>query len=159
MKTFIFETIVYLSDTNAFQNAYFARYFDWQGSAREEFLRQTCSDIKSLMQSGIIIKTLEASMQYKKDAYLFDQIVIEVKPFNVNLASYELSFIFRNKKSNEIIGIGHEKIAYMNTKGRFVPIPFEIIEKGLDYLENKKDIMKAQFLIKAKHIYKKLTRT
>lgn len=159
MKTFIYETTVYLSDTNAFQNAYFARYFDWQGSAREEFLHQTCSDIKALMQSGIIIKTLEASMQYKKDAYLFDHLAIEVKPFNVNLASYELNFIFRNKKTNEIIGIGHEKVAYMNKKGKFIPIPFEIIEKGFEYLENKRDILKAQFLLKAKHLYNKITRT
>ena len=38
-KLFIYERRIYLSDTNSFQNVYFAKYYEFLGEAREELLR------------------------------------------------------------------------------------------------------------------------
>lgn len=58
-KEFNFSKTVYLSDTNMEGNVYFARYFNWQGEAREEFYRQHYP--LHLLQSGLKLITVNAT--------------------------------------------------------------------------------------------------
>ena len=122
-EKFVFQKIVYLTDTNAEGNTYFARYFDWQGMAREEFLRKNVPEHKAIAQYGIRIITTNAWMVYQSESVLFDEIEIEVNTANVKPMSLELVFTFTNKTSGKSLGRGGEKLAFASKEGELIPIP------------------------------------
>lgn len=43
-KTFHHVMDIYLKDSNAFMNTYFARYFEWQGVCRERWFHECIHD-------------------------------------------------------------------------------------------------------------------
>ena len=133
-KTFFFEKTVYLTDTNAEGNVYFARYFDWQGMAREEFFSANVPDHLEILKSGTRLITVNAWMGYKKAAYLFDKIVIQVETSELRRMSLDLNFTFKNKASNEILGFGGEKLAFSNVDGALIPVPSSIAANARYFL-------------------------
>ena len=127
-KEFMFEKTIYLTDTNIFGNAYFARYFDWQGMAREEFFRQVMGDNNKIFQSGIKLVTIEASIRYRNEVTLFDEVIIKVKPDNVRIATFDLIFIYLNKKTDQLVAEGKQKIGFVDSNNKAIPIPKELKE-------------------------------
>lgn len=127
-KEFIFEKTVYLTDTNIFGNAYFARYFDWQGMAREEFFKQIIHDGIQFFQSGIKFVTIEASVKYRFEVTLFDKLIIKVRPENIKTTTFDLIFTYIKKETNQIIAEGKEKIGFVDSSGKVIPIPKELRE-------------------------------
>ena len=125
-KEFIFELVVYLKDTNLFGNAYFASYFDWQGKAREEFFRKIIGGEKSFLTTGIKLVTIEASMQYKKEVTLFDEVQVRLRVDNIKVATFELFFTYINKKTSDIIATGKQKIGFADSSYNVIPIPEEM---------------------------------
>lgn len=136
-KVFVYKKTVYLSDTNAEGNVYFARYFDWQGVAREEFYRQHFPI--SVWQSGIKLITVNAQTEYKHEAFLFDEILIDIKITNVRKMSLELIFTYKNEKTGQLIAIGREKLAFGDPSGKLIPIPQEIRENTKYFLAEEAD--------------------
>ena len=135
-KKFIFQKIVYLADTNAFGNTYFAKYFEWQGMARESFFKEVADDYSKMLEKGIKYITISAHIDYKKESVLFDEIEISVEPKNVTLTTVELEFIYVNKLTQEIIALGRQKIGFSDFAGTIVPIPIELIEGASEYLDS-----------------------
>jgi acyl-CoA thioesterase FadM len=135
-ESFTFCKTLYMGDTNAFGDAYFARYFDWQGMAREEFLKRLLPDPIQAIRSGMKLVTVEAQMRYRKAATLYDEIEITVSTEDIKKASFDLIFIFRDKKTWGLIGKGRQKIAILNANGRAVPIPHTMRLNTLKYLTN-----------------------
>ena len=133
-KTFFFEKTVYLMDTNAEGNVYFARYFDWQGMAREEFFSANVPDHLEILKSGTRLITVNAWMDYKKAAYLFDKIIIQVQTSELRKMSLGLDFTFRNKANNEILGFGGEKLAFSDVGGSLIPVPNSIAANARYFL-------------------------
>jgi enediyne core biosynthesis thioesterase len=133
-KKFSLDLRVYLKDTNLFGNVYFANYFYWQGMAREEFFRQVAPDPMFFVNKKITMVTIEAGMKFKKEALLFDEVVIEVKIANPKITTFELVFIFTNKNSGELLGEGRQKIGFIDKHNKVIPIPKELIASGIDYL-------------------------
>lgn len=120
---------VYLSDTNAFGNTYFAKYFEWQGMAREAFLaRHLVPDVSVLMKSGVKLITVEASHSYKQETVVYDRVCVEVRAGAPKNASVELLFTFRNDRTNQLIGEGRQVIAFANNKGKLIRVPEAITE-------------------------------
>jgi len=135
-KKFIFEKTVYLRDTNAEGNVYFANYFLWQGEAREEFFRMAIPEHQRLMEAGLRIITVEAAIEYKHESHLFDVIQIEVVPYNVKRMTFELAFKFLNKQTGQLIADGRQRIAFADVKrNTLVPIPDEFYLQGHGYLQ------------------------
>lgn len=135
-KKFLFEKTVYLRDTNAEGNVYFARYFDWQGEAREEFFRSAIPEHQSLMEEGLRIITVEASMQYKLPSFLFDVIQIEITPCNVKRMTFDLDFKFFHKTTGRLAALGRQCLAFADVKSnKLVPIPEAFYKQGHVYLE------------------------
>jgi len=135
-KKFVFEKTVYLSDTNAEGNVYFAKYFEWQGQSREEFVKTYVPNILKLLQEGLVMITCEAHCYFLKPAFLFDQIEIEIRTSDVKKASFNLVFIFKNKNSNEVIATGIQKIAFSSKEGKLMPIPDAILKQTEFFLED-----------------------
>lgn len=134
-KKFTFEKIVYLNDTNAEGNVYFAQYFNWQGMAREEFYRRNFP--LELWASGIKLITCDASVKYKQEAILFDEVLIEVAIDNLKNMSLELIFTYTRKQDGALLAKGRQKIAFADASGELIPVP-EPIQRNAQYFLVKK---------------------
>ena len=131
---FVFARVAYLADTNAEGNVYFARFFEWQGMAREEFFRSNVPDCMKIMQSGIRIITKNAWMVFQHEGRLFDDVEIRIQTSNLKPMSLELVFTFRNKATGEILGRGGEKLAFTNAEGKLIPVPTSVMENAKRFL-------------------------
>lgn len=140
-KKFIYNTKAYLGDVNVFGTTYFARYFDWQGEAREDFF-QLVPGHERLMTSGIILVTKKASIEYFKSVRLFDEVILEVTTDNVRKLSFELVFryyikrLLENNKTEALAAEGREKICFVRNseitgKPEVVPVPEPIRQTAL----------------------------
>ncbi len=122
-KEFVFEKKVYLGSTNLFGNVYFARYFDWQGEAREAFFQQVMPDALAVFRSGIKFVTIEASIKYSKETLVFDEIMIKVRPEDFKVTTVNLIFTYLNKKTGDLIATGKQKIGFVDSQNKVIPLP------------------------------------
>jgi len=135
-KEFVFEKTVYLSDTNALGNVYFAKYFEWMGMAREEFFRQIVPNSTGFFENrGVKLITVNASIEYKSETKLYDQVVIKMRIGNVRKASYDVHFVYENKDSRKLICEGRQTIAFADSSGKLIPIPEELKSVGQEYVD------------------------
>jgi acyl-CoA thioesterase FadM len=135
-KKFTFLRTVYLGDLNIFGTTYFASYFIWQGVAREAFFKDIVKDHNKFMKKRIKLITIEATMKFKGTAKLYDDIEINIIPVEVTLTTVKLVFKFFNKTTGKPIGEGSEKIGFTNLRDIIIPLPEEVIEGGMDYLDS-----------------------
>ena len=135
-QKFTFKKTVYLSDTNSFGNTYFAKYFEWQGMAREEFFKEISGNYAEMLTAGIKYITISASTNYRNESILFDKICITVEPKRISLTTVELVFTIENSEKKEVIAMGKQKIGFSTMDGVIVPIPRELLEGAKKYLDN-----------------------
>lgn len=129
-KEFILPLKVYLSDTNAFGNVYFAKYFEWQGKAREDWFNYIMQEKSLVLMQEYKMATVEASHQYKHECLPFDEVELSLKIRFSKMCLY-FTFIFRFKNTKDIIGIGKQKIAFISNKtNKLSEVPLEIIEQA-----------------------------
>lgn len=122
-RKFVFRKRVYLSDTNAQGNVYFARIFQWQGEAREEYLRVAVPDHEQLFMAGLRLLTVEAAAEYKGEARLYDDVEIVLSVPWIKRASFQLDFNMINAKTGQPIAIGKQLITCSNAEGKLIAIP------------------------------------
>jgi len=134
-KEFIYEKTVYLGSTNMFGNVYFARYFDWQGEAREAFFNETLPGSLDMLKSGIKFVTIEAYIKYEKETIVFDKILIKVRVENFKTTTFDLIFTYLNKKTGDLIATGRQKIGFVDTNNKVIPIPAQIKEAWNKFIE------------------------
>ncbi len=140
-KEFIFEKTVYLSDTNAFGNAYFAKYFEWQGMAREAFFREIMPDPMYLMKTGLKLITVRAATEYKNEVFLYDDLIIGVKIGAAKQASADLIFNCRRKKDEKVVALGYQTIAFADKDDKLIQMPQEIMETCRPYVDEMKYVI------------------
>ena len=128
-KEFIFRKDVYYGDVNMFGNVHFARYFEWQGMAREEFFKRLVGNYEIFFKSGIKIFTIEAYIRYRHEITLFNEVIIKVKPDNIGVCTVDLIFKYLNKSTNKLMAEGRQKIGFVDSKNKVIPIPREVKEK------------------------------
>ena len=133
-ETFVYEKTVYLCDTNAEGNVYFACFFEWQGIAREEFFRRNVPNHMRILQSGVRLITVNAWMIYQNECHLFDNISIQVNTANLKRASLELMFTFTNNTTHKLVGHGGEKLAFASSEGQLLAVPNTILENARRFL-------------------------
>jgi acyl-CoA thioesterase FadM len=133
---FLFHKTVYLTDTNATGNTYFANYFDWQGMVREEFVRFIMPNCETFFQSGIKLITLEASMKYYYESVLFDNLLIKMKIGELKRTNVELVFNFFNEKTGKLLSEGRQRIAFATLAGRYIPVPMELIQAAKNKIKD-----------------------
>jgi acyl-CoA thioesterase FadM len=63
-------------------------------------------------QKGIKLITVNASIEYKHECFLFDEIAIDVKVANLKRMSLEIIFAYSNKKTGQLMAIGRQRIAF-----------------------------------------------
>ena len=125
-KEFLFSKTVFLTDTNAEGNVYFARYFEWQGMAREDFFRKAVPNHMEILRSGTRLITVHAWLKYEHELHLFDEIEIKIRTTSLKKMSMELEFTYLNKQTNQVVAIGGQKLAFADQSGQLIGIPTSI---------------------------------
>lgn len=128
-KNFYYDRQAYLTDTNFFQNVYFAQYFDFIGEAREDMFRHVIGEeFNSFMQSGISISTVETSIKYLKEIFLFDRFRIYVKIEKVQSYKLHMSFKFVKDETREKCAEANMVVCF-TMNGKPIEIPDLLREK------------------------------
>src|ERR1044072_5189346 len=80
-KTFQHAIDIYLKDSNAFMNTYFARYFEWQGVCRERWFHECIHD--NLLAAGGVFVTKRAHQEYVEETFPFQRVDCYLNTFQV----------------------------------------------------------------------------
>jgi acyl-CoA thioesterase FadM len=131
-RGFVYRTLVYIGDATPFGQAYFARYFEWQGKAREEFFRAFLPTAREVMETFRIV-AWETSVRYKRELPLHEPVAIEVRITEVTKASAILHFTYRHADEGTVAAEGAQRLVFTDQHGRIVPLPDEVRRRAVAY--------------------------
>jgi enediyne core biosynthesis thioesterase len=123
--TFRHSIDIYLKDSNAYGNTYFARYFEWQGVCRERWLQQ-CISADLLQPIGVLV-TKNATIDYVRETFPFQTIECELNTEHVKNCSLKL--LFRFSVAGNLVCVGSQHIVFMTHDKRIQRLPQHILEK------------------------------
>lgn len=130
-KIFEMEFDVYLKDTNAYGNVYFARQFEWQGMMREAWFSQRIFE-NMLELEGVFI-TKNAKIEYLSEVYPFQKVKGRLRSGNFRNAFFDLFFEFQNLSTGKIISKGTQTIVFANRNKRIAKVPTDILSAMKEY--------------------------
>ena len=136
-KNFNHKIKVYYEDTDAGGVVYYANYLKFLERARTEALIKiglSNLKIKNNFKSLIIVKS--CNIDYKKSAYLEDELIIKSYIFSITKTSFVMNqTIIKNKI---VIVSAKIQLVFVNEKGKPVKIPKLVVEKFKPYISNFK---------------------
>ena len=136
-KNFNHKIKVYYEDTDAGGVVYYANYLKFLERARTEALIKiglSNLKIKNNFKSLIIVKS--CNIDYKKSAYLEDELTIKSYIFSITKTSFVMSqTIIKNKI---LIVRAKIQLVFVNEKGKPVKIPKLVVDKFKPYISNFK---------------------
>lgn len=122
--TFTHSLTVYLKDSNAYGNTYFARYFEWQGICREKWFFE-CISRDMLQKEGVFI-TKHAEQEYLRETFPFQEISCELNAYDVKKCSFWLEFRFF--ADGEPVSVGRQQIVFAGHDRKIKPLPATVVE-------------------------------
>jgi enediyne core biosynthesis thioesterase len=128
-KTFHHPIDVYLKDSNAFMNTYFARYFEWQGVCRERWFHDCVHN--NLLAAGGMFVTKRAHQEYVHETFPFQRVDCYLNTFQVRQCSAYL--LFRFCVDGNPVSMGYQQILFTDTNRRIQRFPAGIIERVKEY--------------------------
>jgi enediyne core biosynthesis thioesterase len=108
--TFRHSIDIYLKDSNAYGNTYFARYFEWQGICRERWIQQ-CIAADMLQTQGVLV-TKNATIDYVRETFPFQTVDCELNTQNVKQCS--LTLVFRFSVAGKLVCTGSQQIVFVS---------------------------------------------
>jgi enediyne core biosynthesis thioesterase len=123
--TFRHSIDIYLKDSNAYGNTYFARYFEWQGICRERWLQQ-CISADLLQPIGVLV-TKNANIDYVRETFPFQTVECEMNTEQVKNCS--LTLLFRFMVAGQLVCKGSQHIVFTTHDKRIQRLPEHILEK------------------------------
>ncbi len=122
-RTFIYDREIYLSDTNAYGNVYFANFFHFIGEAREDLFQWVLGpNLPEVMQSGIVMVTVNTQMEYREPIYPFDLVQVKIRVPKMSRLKCYVEFEIVNKRNKRVHAIAKMLLgAVLNNKP--VPLP------------------------------------
>ncbi len=127
--TFKHSIDIYLKDSNAYGNTYFARYFEWQGVCRERWLQQCIAS--DLLQTQGVLVTKNANIDYVRETFPFQTVECELNTQLVKNCS--LSLVFRFLVAGNLVCTGSQHIVFTRHDKRIQRLPAHILEKVRDF--------------------------
>ncbi|TKC91111.1 acyl-CoA thioesterase [Trinickia terrae] len=128
-KTFHHVIDIYLKDSNAFMNTYFARYFEWQGVCRERWFHECIHN--NLLAAGGTFVTKRAHQEYVRETFPFQRVDCYLNTFQVRQCSAYL--LFRFCVDGKPVSLGYQQILFAGTDKRIRRFPPGIIERVKEY--------------------------
>lgn len=128
-KTFHHVIDIYLKDSNAFLNTYFARYFEWQGICRERWFHECIHN--DLLGAGGAFVTKRAHQEYVQETFPFQRVdcylnTVAVKPCSTYL-------LFRFYVSGRPVSMGYQQVVFAGADKRIRRFPADIGERFMEY--------------------------
>jgi len=130
-QTFRHTMSIYLKDSNAYGNTYFARYFEWQGICRERWFFE-CIARDMLQKEGVFI-TKRAEQDYLQETFPFQEIECEMNAYNVKKCSFWLEFRFF--ADGRPVATGRQQIVFANHAKQISALPELVIKRIERYLK------------------------
>lgn len=124
-RTFSHSLTIYLKDSNAYGNTYFARYFEWQGVCRERWFYE-CIAPDMLQAEGVFI-TKHAQQDYVHETFPFQEITCELNAYDIRKCSFWLEFRFYT--GSELVSVGRQQIVFANHAKVISALPSHVIAK------------------------------
>ena len=124
-ETFRHTIEVYLKDSNATGNVYFARYFEWQGICREKWFFENVS--ADMLQPLGVFVTKEAQQKYIQETFAFQRVECEVNTFAVKQCSFSL--LFRFFVDGRLVSAGYQQIVFAGLNKKIARLPADVLEK------------------------------
>ena len=128
-KTFHHVIDIYLKDSNAFMNTYFARYFEWQGVCRERWFYE-CIDNNLLGGSGTFV-TKRAHQEYVQETFPFQKVDCYLNTLEVKQCSAYL--LFRFYVDGRPVSMGYQQVVFAGPDKRIRRMPGSIGERFMEY--------------------------
>lgn len=128
MKSYKYEKLVLLKQTNLYGNTYFSNYFDWQGEARE-FILFTDLKASKFFRSNPQIKliTHSAFNRFIADTHLGDRVILEVTTKGIQ--AYSFFIVFRYRVESALVSEGWQKICFYDlVEKQFIKLPQVVID-------------------------------
>jgi enediyne core biosynthesis thioesterase len=128
-QTFEHNIDIYLKESNAYGNTYFARYFEWQGVCRERWFHR-CISADMLQNQGVFI-TKRAHQDYMQETFPFQTVQCEVNTFEVKSCSFYL--LFRFLVDGKLVSHGYQQILFASHDKKIQRLPEAILKKVRAY--------------------------
>ncbi|MES2771658.1 MAG: thioesterase family protein [Pseudomonadota bacterium] len=123
-RVFSYSFDVYLKDSNAYGNVYFARYFEWQGMCRERWFHRCIAE--DMLQSQGELLTKSASQEYFHGTYPFQSVSCYLTTFGVRRCALSLQFDFF--AAGELVSTGLQEVVFSKDK-KIIPFPDALVCK------------------------------
>jgi acyl-CoA thioesterase FadM len=130
-QTFVHTLTIYLKDSNAYGNTYFARYFEWQGICREKWFFE-CIARDMLQKQGVFI-TKHAEQDYLQETFPFQEVTCELNAYGVKKCSFWLEFRFY--ADGKPVSVGRQQIVFADHDKQISALPEEVIERIKQYVK------------------------
>ena len=131
-KNFTHKVKVYYEDTDAGGVVYYANYLNFLARARTEAINElglSNKKIKEDFDAFIIVKS--CNIEYKKSAYLEDELYIRSFVKNITKTSFSMMQIITKK--NEVITEALIHLVFVNSSGKPTKLPDLIYENFKPY--------------------------
>jgi enediyne core biosynthesis thioesterase len=128
-KTFHHSFDIYLKDSNAFMNTYFARYFEWQGVCRERWFHECIHD--DLLGSDGMFVTKRAHQEYVHETFPFQKVDCYLNTVQVKNCSAYL--LFRFCVDGRQVSQGYQQILFAGRDRKIRRFPDGIIDRVKEY--------------------------
>ena len=132
-ENFFHKVKVYYEDTDSGEVVYYANYLKFLERARTEALSSigySNKKVKEDFEALIIVKA--CNIEYKKSAYLEDELTIRSFVKSITKTSFFMNQIITRKK-DEIIVEAQVHLVFVDKKGKPIKIPDEIYSKFKPY--------------------------
>ena len=127
-ENFFHKLKVYYEDTDAGGVVYYANYLKFLERARSEAIYSLgLSNRELLEKEGIIIIVKSCNIEYKKLAYLEDELTIRSFVKSITKTSFFMNQII--SKADDVIVESQIHLVFINKDGKPVKIPDEIYSK------------------------------
>lgn len=124
-QTFSHALTVYLKDSNAYGNTYFARHFEWQGICRERWFFE-CIARDMLQDEGVFI-TKRAEQDYLQESFPFQDVHCELNSYAVRKCSFWLEFRFYC--GGQPIATGRQQIVFASRDRQIKALPETVLKR------------------------------
>lgn len=127
MSVFNTEFEIYFEDISPSGIVHLEKIAEWMSMSRERFFRTTCPGHLKFLDSKINMFTVLMSILVTGSSAWADKIEAVVTFTKVKKVSFEIHCDFHNRRTNEIIAKGVQKVAFVRFGDEsFAPIPGDI---------------------------------
>ena len=131
-ENFFYDLKVYYEDTDAGGVVYYANYLKFLERARTEALVELGFSNKKIKEKfGALIIVKSCNIEYKKSAYLEDELSVRSFVKSISKTSFFMSQII--SKVDEVVVEAQVHLVFVNKNGKPVKIPEEIYSKFTPY--------------------------